>query len=103
MRGTSRSVERKAFSNILSPLVPGPQYELLKDVLELVSLLVSYAEWNSTSGSKLSKVFGLWLLNSHRVESQEDWKTFYERWETAGRQLEHLFFAHIRSVTLALQ
>ncbi|KAH6907270.1 hypothetical protein BKA70DRAFT_1104920, partial [Coprinopsis sp. MPI-PUGE-AT-0042] len=87
----------KAFSEILGPRIPGAQHELLKEVLEIFSSLASHAESNSTSGSKLSKVFGLWLLNSHRVESQDDWRTFYQRWETAGRQLEHLFFAHIRN------
>jgi len=88
----------KVFSNTLSHLIPTEHLKLLNEVLDLISSLAPYAETNSTSGSKLSKIFGLWLLNSHRVETKDDWRSFYERWEIAGRQLEHIFFARIRYV-----
>lgn len=86
----------KAFSDKLAPLIPSEHMALLNEVLEVFSALAAHAEGNSTSGSKLSKIFGLWLLNSHRVETKDDWKSFYDRWEIAGRQLEHIFFARIR-------
>ncbi|KAF6756240.1 hypothetical protein DFP72DRAFT_295790 [Ephemerocybe angulata] len=86
----------KAFSDTLSPLIPSEHLELLKEVLEIFSQLAAHAETNSTSGSKLSKIYGLWLLNTHRVETKDDWRSFYARWEVAGRQLEHIFFARIR-------
>ncbi|KAF5326574.1 hypothetical protein D9611_000532 [Ephemerocybe angulata] len=86
----------KAFSDTLSPLIPSEHLELLKAVLEIFSQLAAHAETNSTSGSKLSKIYGLWLLNTHRVETKDDWRSFYARWEIAGRQLEHIFFARIR-------
>ena len=86
----------KAFSNTLAPLIPSEHLNLLKEVLDLLSSLSPHGEANSTSGSKLSKIFGLWLLNAHRVETNDDWKSFYARWDVAGRQLEHIFFARIR-------
>ncbi|EAU88356.2 hypothetical protein CC1G_05122 [Coprinopsis cinerea okayama7 len=86
----------KAFSEKLAPLVPASNYDLLKEVFEIFSSLASHAETNSTSGGKLSKMFGLWLLSTNRVEPKDDWKSFYERWEHSGRQLEHLFLASIR-------
>ncbi|KAF6746226.1 hypothetical protein DFP72DRAFT_923456 [Ephemerocybe angulata] len=86
----------KAFSDTLSPLIPSEHLDLLKEVLEIFSQLAAHAETNSTSGSKLSKIYGLWLLNTHRVETKDDWRSFYARWEVAGRQLEHVFFARIR-------
>ncbi|EFI26947.1 hypothetical protein CC1G_15348 [Coprinopsis cinerea okayama7 len=86
----------KAFSETLAPLIPPTHFNLLKQVLEIFSSFTIYSDTNSTSGSKLSKVFGLWLLNAHRVETNDDWQTFYDRWERTGRQLEHLFFAQIR-------
>jgi hypothetical protein len=86
----------KSFSNILAPLIPSEHLNLLKEVLDLLSNLSPHGEANSTSGSKLSKTFGLWLLNAHRVETSDDWKSFYARWDLAGRQLEHIFFARIR-------
>ncbi|TFK26954.1 hypothetical protein FA15DRAFT_245889, partial [Coprinopsis marcescibilis] len=85
-----------AFSKTLVPLLPTPHAEFLKEVLDVFTSLASHAESNSTSGSKLAKMFGLWILNSHRVESKADWKAFYARWEVTGRQLEHIFFAYIR-------
>lgn len=88
----------KAFSDILTPLIPSEHFELLKEVLEIFTSLAAHAETNSTSASKLSKVYGLWLLNTHRVETKDDWKSFYDRWEVAGRQLEHVLFAQIRFV-----
>ncbi|TEB20968.1 hypothetical protein FA13DRAFT_1800496 [Coprinellus micaceus] len=86
----------KSFSNILAPLIPSEHLNLLKEVLDLLSSLSPHGEANSTSGSKLSKIFGLWLLNAHRVETNDDWKSFYARWDLAGRQLEHIFFTRIR-------
>lgn len=87
---------KKAFSDKLAPLIPSEHMDLLKEVLEVFSSLAAHGEGNSTSGSKLSKIFGLWLLNSHRVETKDDWKSFYNHWDVAGRQLEHIFFARIR-------
>ncbi|KAJ3516879.1 hypothetical protein NLJ89_g858 [Agrocybe chaxingu] len=86
----------KAFSEILAPKLPPAHLELLTATLEIVSSLAPLAEANSTSGSKLSKIFGLWLLTARRVEEKDDWKTFYARWERTGRMLEHLFLSRIR-------
>jgi len=88
----------KAFSEKLAPKLPLSHLDLLLTTLELFSSLASFSESNSTSGSKLSKIFGLWLLTSRRVEDKDDWRTFYARWERTGRMLEHLFLARIRWV-----
>ena len=42
-------------------------------------------------GSKLCKLFGLWLLTARRVEDNDDWKTYDARWEWIGRMLKFLF------------
>lgn len=87
-----------AFSQHLNTLLPPAHLELLTATLEILSSLAAHAEANSTSGSKLSKLFGLWLLASRRVEEKDDWAAFYARWECMGRMLEHLFLSRIRFV-----
>lgn len=91
-----------AFSEILAPLIPPSHFELLKTTFEILSSLAAHAEANSTSGGKLSKLFGLWLLAAQRVEEKDDWSTFYDRWERSGRILEHLFLSRIRFVARTL-
>ncbi|PPQ69057.1 hypothetical protein CVT24_000100 [Panaeolus cyanescens] len=86
----------KAFSEQLAPHLPPAHLEVLTSTLEIFSSLAAHAEANSTSGSKLSKIFGLWLLVSQRVDSKDDFHSFYQRWERMGRMLEHLFLARIR-------
>ncbi|KAF9447390.1 hypothetical protein P691DRAFT_124792 [Macrolepiota fuliginosa MF-IS2] len=86
----------KAYSEKLAPLVPPAHLELLNATLDLFSSLAAHAEKNSTSGSKLSRAFGLWLLAAQRVEENDDWPKFYARWKQTGRIMEHLFLARIR-------
>ncbi|KAF8153759.1 hypothetical protein B0H34DRAFT_816919, partial [Crassisporium funariophilum] len=86
----------KAFSEILAPHLPISHLELLTSTLEIFSSLAAHAEANGTSGSKLSKLFGLWLLTARHVETKDDWHSFYARWERTGRMLEHLFLSRIR-------
>lgn len=85
-----------AFSKSLVPLLPPAHLPLLTTLLDTMSSLAAHAEATGTSGSKLAKLFGLWLLSTERVDSSEDWAAFYKRWERAGRILEHLFLAHVR-------
>ncbi|KAF5329545.1 hypothetical protein D9619_009366 [Psilocybe cf. subviscida] len=86
----------KAFSEKLAPMIPLAHLELLTTTLELFSSLAAHSEANSTSGSKLAKLFGIWLLTARQIEDKDDWFSFYARWERTGRQLEHLFLARIR-------
>ena len=86
----------KAFSEKLAPKLPSAHLDLLIATLEIISSLAAHSEANGTSGNKLSKIFGLWLLTARRVEEQDDWHSFYQRWERTGRMLEHLFLARIR-------
>ncbi|KAF9556204.1 hypothetical protein CPC08DRAFT_104563 [Agrocybe pediades] len=86
----------KAFSEKLAPKLPSAHLDLLVATLEIFSSLASHSEANGTSGNKLSKIFGLWLLTARRVEDKDDWYSFYQRWERTGRMLEHLFLARIR-------
>ncbi|KAH9068104.1 hypothetical protein EDB83DRAFT_2595587 [Lactarius deliciosus] len=53
-------------------------------------------EANGSSGSRLSRFLGLWLLTAEHSPEGDDWATFYDRWDRAGRILEHLFLARIR-------
>ena len=85
-----------AFSKTLIPLLPSSHVQLLTTTLDIIESLAAHAEVNGSSGSKLSKLFGLWLVSGQRVNKEEDWAEFYKRWETAGRILEHLFLAHVR-------
>jgi hypothetical protein len=93
------SYPSRAFSEQLVPLLPRPHLDLLNAALAIFSSLAAHAEANSSGGSKLSMLLGLWLLTSQRSESGDDWKSFYDRWERNGRILEHLFLAHIRFVS----
>ncbi|KAG2135354.1 uncharacterized protein EDB93DRAFT_1254271 [Suillus bovinus] len=86
----------KSFTELLLPKLPPVHIELLLATIDIISALASHAEANSISGSKLSKVLGLWLLTATRTEQTDNWTTFYARWERAGRILEHLFLARIR-------
>lgn len=86
----------KSFSEKLAPNLPPAHLDLLTATLEIFSSLAAHAEANSTSGSKLSKMFGLWLLAARRAEDKDDWTSFYARWERTGRMLEHIFLARIR-------
>lgn len=85
-----------AFSQYLVPQLPASHVELLRATLDLFSSLAAHAEANGISGSKLSKMNGLWLLEGQRIEDIDGWSTFYERWDQAGRRLEHIFLASIR-------
>jgi hypothetical protein len=86
----------KAYSEDLTPFVPTAHLELLNATLDLFSSLAAHAESNSTSGSKLTRAFGMWLMTAQRVSEAEDWSKFYNRWQDNGRILEHLFLARIR-------
>lgn len=86
----------KAFSQSLLPSLPPAHHQLLAATLEIISSLAAHAETTGTSGSKLAKMFGLWLLAVPRTQSGEAWVDFYARWERAGRILEHLFLAYVR-------
>lgn len=85
-----------AFSKSLIPQLPPAHAELLLATLDIISSLAAHCEANGSSGSKLSKFFGLWLLTSEHSTEGQDWSAFYERWDRAGRILEHLFLARIR-------
>lgn len=85
-----------AFSEILVPQLPPAHLQLLVATLEIISSLAAHSERNGISGSKLSKLFGLWLLAETRTQDNDNWSTFYARWERAGQILEHLFLAQIR-------
>lgn len=87
-----------SFTEMLLPHLPQAHVELLLATIDIISALASHAEANSISGSKLSKFLGLWLLTTTRTEQNDNWNTFYARWERAGRILEHLFLARIRYV-----
>jgi len=87
-----------AFSNSLIPQLPTAHTELLLSTLDIISSLSARSEANGSSGSKLSKFFGLWLLTSDDSTECDDWSAFYDRWDRTGRILEHLFLARIRFV-----
>lgn len=90
------SYQLDAFSKSLIPLLPTAHTELLLTMLDTISSLSACCEANGSSGSKLSKFFGLWLLTSEPSVEGDDWNVFYNRWDRAGRILEHLFLARIR-------
>jgi hypothetical protein len=92
----------KAFTEKLAPLLPPAHLHLLTATLEIFSSLAAHAEANSISGSKLSKMLGLWLLSAPRVDERDDCLTFYAKWEKWGRVLEHLFLARIRSAFMLI-
>ncbi|KAF8063961.1 hypothetical protein FPV67DRAFT_1420121 [Lyophyllum atratum] len=92
----SSSYPADGFSTILGPALPPSHLELLTVTLEIFSSLAAHAEGNGISGSKLAKFFGLWLLTVQRAHEDDDWATFYARWERTGRMLEHLFLSRIR-------
>jgi Domain of unknown function (DUF1708) len=85
-----------AFSKYLIPQLPSAHTELLLATLDLILSLAAHCEANGSSGSKLSRFFGLWLLTCEHSAEDYEWSTFYERWDRAGRILEHLFLARIR-------
>jgi Domain of unknown function (DUF1708) len=86
-----------AFSKYLIPQLPPAHAELLLATLDIISSLAAQCEANGSSGSKLSKFFGLWLLTCSEDSTEgHEWSALYERWERAGRILEHLFLARIR-------
>jgi Domain of unknown function (DUF1708) len=92
----TNSYPPNAFSKHLIPQLPPIHRELLLATLDIISSLSAHGEANGSSGSKLSKFFGLWLLTSEHSTESHEWSAFYERWERAGRILEHLFLARIR-------
>jgi len=54
----------KAFSHKLAPSLPASHLYLLFLTLEVFSSLAAFSEFNGTSGSKLSKILGFWLLTA---------------------------------------
>ncbi|KAI5834002.1 hypothetical protein K523DRAFT_323141 [Schizophyllum commune Tattone D] len=93
----------RAFQDLLVPLLPDPHRELLVTMLDTVSSIASHSEANGISGSKLAKFIGLWFLTSQRAIDDDDFASFYARWERMGRILEHLFLARIREESLRLK
>lgn len=89
-----------AFTKSLVPQLPSSHHELLKATLDIISSLAAHAETNGSSGSKLSKFLGLWLLTAQRSQASDDWSSFYARWERAGRILEHIYLSYIRCVVM---
>ncbi|KAH9027849.1 hypothetical protein EDB84DRAFT_288697 [Lactarius hengduanensis] len=85
-----------AFSKSLIPQLPPAHSELLLATLDVISSLAAHGEANGSSGSRLSRFLGLWLLTTEHSPEGDDWATFYDRWDRAGRILEHLFLARIR-------
>jgi len=85
-----------SYSKDLASLIPPDHLELLNAILDLFSSLAAHAERNSTSASKLTRVFGFWLLAAPRIGEDVDWSKLYARWQEHGRILEHLFLARIR-------
>ncbi|KAI0789269.1 hypothetical protein C8Q75DRAFT_733928 [Abortiporus biennis] len=92
----SSSFPVNAYSNSLVPALPPANLQLLSATLDIITSLAAHAESNGSSGSKLSKLLGLWLLTSQRTKEGEDWPAFYERWERAGRILEHVYLSYVR-------
>ncbi|KAL0952885.1 hypothetical protein HGRIS_007104 [Hohenbuehelia grisea] len=92
-----------AFSDKLLPLLPATHVEILTATLDLMSSLAAHGQANGTSGSKLSKLIGLWILALPRAEPSDDWSSFYARWERAGRMFEHIFLARIRDEGIVLR
>ncbi|KIY42970.1 hypothetical protein FISHEDRAFT_24894, partial [Fistulina hepatica ATCC 64428] len=86
----------RAFSQYLIPALPEAHSRLLITLLDLISSLAAHAEANGMSGSRVTKLFGLWLLTSRRAQHGDDWPAFYARWNEMGRKLEHLFLCRIR-------
>jgi hypothetical protein len=89
-----------AFSKSLIPQLPPAHTELLLATLDIISSLSAHGEANGSSGSRLSKFLGLWLLTAEHSPEGDDWTTFYDRWDRAGRILEHLFLARIRFASI---
>jgi hypothetical protein len=83
-------------------LIPTSHHQLLAVLLDLTFSLAAHAEANGVSGSKFSKLVGLWLLESKRKAAADDWRGFYADWDHAGRILEHVFLARIRSQATTL-
>jgi Domain of unknown function (DUF1708) len=92
------SYSPNSFSNNLIPRLPPAHANLLISTLDVISSLAAHAETNGFSGSRLSKFFGLWLLSVRRSSDTDDWNSFYSRWESAGRVMEHLFLSWLRFV-----
>lgn len=84
------------FTAKLVPEIPSTHIALIIPILDIISSLAAHAEANGYSGSKLTKYFGFWLLTARRASGTEDWNSFYTRWETSGRMLEHLFLSRLR-------
>ncbi|TCD59866.1 hypothetical protein EIP91_011275, partial [Steccherinum ochraceum] len=92
----SANYPSNAFSQSLVPQLPSSHLQLLTTTLDVISSLAAHAETNGSSGSKLTKFFGLWLLTAQRALETDDWAAFYARWERAGRILEHTFLSYVR-------
>ncbi|KAJ7630602.1 hypothetical protein FB45DRAFT_746540 [Roridomyces roridus] len=92
----SSNYPARAFTQELIPLLPPAHLHLLTAALDIFSSLAAHAEANGISGSKISKMLGLWLLAAPRVTEGDDFSHFYATWERWGRVLEHLFLAKIR-------
>lgn len=92
----SANYPTNAFSQSLAPALPPSHLQLLTATLDIISSLAAHAETNGSSGSKLTKFLGLWLLTAQRAVENDDWTAFYTRWERAGRILEHAFLSYVR-------
>lgn len=90
----------KAFMELLLPQLPASHAELLQTMLDIITSLAAHAEMNSSSGSKLAMLFGLYLLSGGLVGPIENWKAFYDKWDRSGQALEHIYLSYIRYIAV---
>ncbi|KAI0078406.1 hypothetical protein K474DRAFT_1674112 [Panus rudis PR-1116 ss-1] len=93
-----------SFTQHLTPHIPQQHHRLLTSTLDIISSLAAHAEENGSSGSKVSRMVGLWLVDPSRARAvkgndNEEWKEFYSRWEWAAGVLEHVYLAYVRDET----
>lgn len=85
-----------AYEKLFSPRIDTKQMSYLEEIFEVWAALAAHSDNNGMTGGKLSRLLGWWVWGSS-ISATAEWTDLYMDWQEAGRRVEHLFYAWIRS------
>lgn len=88
-----------AYQTLLSPLLRQDVGLYLNEVFEVWSAIAGDADSKGMTAGRINLLLGFWLWSSSSG-NYGTWKELYEAWLTAGRRIEHIFYAWIRYALL---
>jgi len=84
-----------SYDQLFVPRITPDVKAYLDNVFRIWAAIAAHANANELTGGKLCRFLGWWIWGQRA--KADDWRTLYEGWVDAGRRIEHIFLAWIRS------